>query len=140
MSDKIIIHTDGSCEPNPGVGGWAALLQFGDNRKLIHGYVNEKTTNNRMEIQAAIEAFKALKPGKWDIVVRSDSQYLVNTMSGEWQAKTNTDLFIMLRDLAQIHSVVWEWVRGHSGVLENEIVNSEANAEAMAAYRRLSHD
>ena len=90
MTDKLYIWTDGACQPNPGAGGWAVLMEYKGTRKLISGRTTEQTTNNRMEIQAAIEAFKAIKAG-WtcDILVTSDSQYLINTMCGDWQMKSN---------------------------------------------------
>lgn len=137
MNDqKLYIWTDGACEPNPGAGGWAALLEFNGTRKLIHGRTADQTTNNRMEIQAAIEAFKAIKEGRrCDILVTSDSQYLINTMSGDWKMKSNLDLFHELHVLSKVHDVTWKWVKGHSGIVENEIVNTKANAEARLAFR-----
>lgn len=136
MSEKLYIWTDGACQPNPGAGGWAALMEYNGTRKLLSGRVSEQTTNNRMEIQAAIEAFKAIKTG-WvcEILVTSDSQYLVNTMSGDWKIKSNVDLFMTLTDLVRPHNVIWKWVKGHAGIIENEIVNTKAEAEARFALR-----
>jgi ribonuclease HI len=136
MSEKLYIWTDGACQPNPGAGGWAALMEYKGTRKLISGRTSEQTTNNRMEIQAAIEAFKAIKAG-WicDVLVTSDSQYLVNTMDGDWQMKSNIDLFLELSELVKPHTVTWKWVKGHAGIVENEIVNTKAEAEARFAQR-----
>lgn len=136
MSEKLYIWTDGACQPNPGAGGWAALLEYNGTRKLISGRVIEQTTNNRMEIQAAIEAFKSIKLGwECEILVISDSQYLISTMEGDWKAKTNVDLFKELYNLCRPHKIEWKWVKGHSGIVENEIVNTKAEAEARLAQR-----
>lgn len=138
MSEKLYIWTDGACQPNPGAGGWAALLEYNGHRKLIHGRVPETTTNQRMEIQAAIEAFRAIKPGwECDVLVTSDSQYLINVMTGDWGMKSNVDLFQELMELSERHRVNWKWVKGHSGVIENELVNTKAEAEARFAQREM---
>lgn len=136
MSEKLYIWTDGACQPNPGAGGWAALLEYNGTRKLISGRATDQTTNNRMEIQAAIEAFKSIKSG-WtcEVLVISDSQYLISTMEGEWKAKSNVDLFQELFNLCRLHKVKWKWVKGHAGIVENEIVNTKAEAEARLAQR-----
>jgi ribonuclease HI len=133
--DNILyIYTDGACVPNPGEGGWAALLDYNGNRKVIHGSVPD-TTNQRMEVQAAIEAFYSIKEGwKCDVVVVSDSQYLINCMTGEWKLKANTDLFHELMQACERHSITWEWVKGHSGHPQNEIVNNLAQSEATKLY------
>jgi len=106
MSEKLYIWTDGACQPNPGAGGWAALLEYNGTRKLISGRATEQTTNNRMEIQAAIEAFKSIKAGwECEVLVISDSQYLISTMEGDWKAKTNVDLFKELYNLCRRHKL-----------------------------------
>src|SRR5690242_11288204 len=105
MTDILYIYTDGACVPNPGAGGWACLLDYKGNRKVLSGSEPD-TTNQRMEVLAAIKAFEAIKPG-WncDIVVVSDSQYLINGMNGNWKVKTNRDLFVDLMALEQNHKV-----------------------------------
>lgn len=138
MAHKIEMYVDGACQPNPGAGGWAALLKFGEHEKLISGMVEGKTTNQRAEITAAIEGFKAIKEG-WlcDVTVYSDSQYLVNIMLGEWAIKSNTDLFQELDKVVGLHTVEWEWIRGHSGNVDNERCDELAQKEATRAYNTL---
>lgn len=135
MDDTLYIYCDGACVPNPGQGGWAALLDYNGNRKVIHGSVPD-TTNQRMEIQAAIEAFSAIKPGwECDVIVTSDSQYLINIMTGDWKRKSNHDLFDVLDELSDKHRVKWVWVKGHAGHPQNEIVNALAEKEASKLHR-----
>ena len=134
-NNTLYIYCDGACVPNPGEGGWAAILDYNGNRKILHGAVPE-TTNQRMEIEAAIQAFSAIKPGfKCNVIVVSDSQYLINCMSGAWRMKSNTDLFGKLLELVNPHTVTWEWVKGHAGHPQNEIVNNLAEGEATKLYR-----
>jgi ribonuclease HI len=135
----IEIYADGACRGNPGPGGWAALLIFGDHRKEISG--SEKlTTNNRMELLAAISALETLKKPRTTARVYTDSQYVIKGIS-EWVAnwkqrgwKTadkkpvkNQDLWERLDKLAEQHNLEWHWVRGHSGVEGNERVDQLAN-------------
>lgn len=136
MNDNTLyIYCDGACVPSPGEGGWAAILDYNGNRKIIHGGVLD-TTNQRMEIEAAIQAFSAIKDGfNCAVVVVSDSQYLINCMSGSWRMKSNTDLFVRLLELVKRHKVTWEWVKGHAGHPQNEIVNNLAEMEATKLYR-----
>lgn len=135
---KLEIWCDGACQPNPGGGGYAALLRFGEHEKLVSGTIEGKTTNQRAEITAAIEAFKAIKEG-WlcDVTVYSDSQYLVNIMNGDWAIKSNADLFQELDLAIGLHTVEFEWIRGHSGQPENERCNAAAEKEATKAYNIL---
>jgi len=124
---EIIIYTDGGCEGNPGPGGYGAVLMFGKHRKEISGGFR-LTTNNRMELTAVIEALKALKePCK--VSLYSDSKYIVNAMTQGWIQKwikkrwkkvKNPDLWKQLVELTEIHHVQFNWVKGHSGVPENE--------------------
>ncbi len=139
MNDNIVyIYCDGACVPNPGEGGWAALLDYNGNRKVLHGSVPD-TTNQRMEIQACIGAFESIKPGfNCEIVVTSDSQYLINCMSGAWKIKSNIDLFMRLKELIERHSVTWAWVKGHSGHPQNEIVNNLAEQEATRLHQQVA--
>ena len=135
----IEIYADGACRGNPGPGGWAALLISGDHRKEISG--SEKlTTNNRMELLAAISAIEALKNPGTTARIYTDSQYVIKGVS-EWVAnwkrrgwKTadkkpvkNQDLWERLDALAGQHELEWHWVKGHSGVEGNERVDQLAN-------------
>lgn len=134
MAHKIDMYCDGACQPNPGGGGYAVLLKFGEHEKLISGTIEGKTTNQRAEITAAIEGFRAIKEG-WlcEVTVYSDSQYLINIMSGEWGIKSNADLFQELDLAIGLHSVEWVWVRGHNGNVDNERVDMAAEREATKA-------
>jgi ribonuclease HI len=135
----IEIYADGACRGNPGPGGWAALLISGDNRKEVSGS-EAHTTNNRMELLAAIGGLEALKKPGSTARVYTDSQYVIKGIS-EWVAnwkqrgwKTadkkpvkNQDLWERLDALAGQHQLEWHWVRGHSGVEGNERVDQLAN-------------
>lgn len=138
--DKTIyVYTDGGCDPNPGVGGWGAVLLYNGHRKELSGGADH-TTNNRMELTAAIEALDSLKRS-CDVHLYTDSQYLqrgVTEWLANWKRKgwrssagkvKNVDLWQRLDDLLQRHDVTWEWVRGHNGVLENERCDELAAAE-----------
>jgi ribonuclease HI len=134
----VEIFTDGACRGNPGPGGWAALLRYGDREKLISG-AEPDTTNNRMELRAAIEALAELKRPA-EVVLTTDSQYLRQGIQ-QWMAKwkrngwrtasrqpvKNRDLWERLDELAARHRVQWHWVKGHSGHPENEQVDQAAN-------------
>jgi ribonuclease HI len=136
---RIHIYADGACRGNPGPGGWAALLLLGEREKEISGS-EAHTTNNRMELLAAIRALEALKKPGTTARVYTDSQYVIKGIS-EWVAswkkrgwKTadkkpvkNQDLWEQLDALAAQHDVEWHWVRGHSGVEGNERVDRLAN-------------
>lgn len=131
MSGVVEIFCDGACSGNPGPGGWGTILRFNGSEKELSGGEKE-TTNNRMELTAAIEGLSALKrPCR--VVVTTDSQYLVKGMTewlAGWQKKgwinskrepvMNRDLWERLVDLSRQHSVDWRWVRGHAGHAENE--------------------
>jgi len=129
---EVTIYTDGACSHNPGPGGWGAVLMFGSNEKEISGY-EAHTTNNRMELTAAIKALEALKePCK--VSLYSDSAYLVNTFKQNWLEKwqrngwktsnkgpvENQDLWKQLLELTGKHTVEWVKVKGHS---DNEYNN-----------------
>ncbi len=135
---KVEIFTDGACRGNPGPGGWGALLRYGEvERELFGG--EAQTTNNRMELMAAIEALKALSvPCSVDLT--TDSVYVRNgitTWLGDWKKKgwktaarkpvKNVDLWQALDEQNQRHEVRWHWVKGHSGHLENERADELAN-------------
>ncbi|MFL6798766.1 MAG: ribonuclease HI [Xanthobacteraceae bacterium] len=147
----VIIHTDGACSGNPGPGGWGAILEFGRHRKELKGG-EAHTTNNRMELMAAIAALEALKrPCLVDI--HTDSQYLRNGVMSwmtRWKANgwrtadkkmvKNTDLWSRLDTALSQHRVRWHWVRGHAGHTLNERADELARAgleQARAASRRL---
>jgi len=129
--EDLIIYTDGACSGNPGVGGYGAILQYGQIEKEISG-CSEDTTNNRMEMIAVIEALTLLKrPSKVKVV--SDSQYVINGITkwiDGWRRRNwitsqkkpvlNKDLWKKFLDLSQKHQIEWEWVRGHKGHKENE--------------------
>ena len=148
MSDapKVEIHTDGACSGNPGPGGWAALLRSGAHEKLISGG-EAATTNNRMELTAAIRALEALRRAS-DVVLWTDSEYLrrgVTEWMPRWKANgwrnsakqpvANRELWEELDTLARRHRIDWRWVRGHSGHPENDRVDAAARA-AVAAQPR----
>ena len=135
---NVEIFTDGACRGNPGPGGWGVLLRYGDvERELFGGELN--TTNNRMELQAAIEALKALsRPCSVDLT--TDSVYVRNgitTWMDNWKKKgwrtaarkpvKNVDLWQALDVENQRHQVRWHWVKGHSGHRENERADQLAN-------------
>ena len=128
---QVTIYTDGACSGNPGPGGWGAVLISGPHRKEIRGGEAD-TTNNRMELTAAIAALDALKrPSRVD--VHSDSEYLRNGISvwidgwkrNGWRTSAkqpvkNAELWLKLDAARQRHEVRWHWVRGHAGHRENE--------------------
>ena len=129
---KIEIFTDGACSGNPGVGGWGAILRFGEYQKeLSSGEKN--TTNNRMELTAVIEALKALKE-PCEVVITTDSKYVSDAVTLGWaenwrkngwkkadkKPALNTDLWEQLLELLSQHKVTFNWVKGHAGHPENE--------------------
>lgn len=134
----VEIYTDGACRGNPGPGGWGVLMLYGERRKELCGGEPE-TTNNRMELIAAIRGLSALKQPS-DVVVYTDSQY-VRRGIGEWLANwkargwrtaarkpvKNVDLWKQLDELAGRHEVEWRWVKGHSGDPGNERADELAN-------------
>jgi ribonuclease HI len=141
MSGVVEVFTDGACLGNPGPGGWAALLRWRGSEKLLAGG-EAATTNNRMELMAAITALEALKR-PCDVLLTTDSQYVrqgVEQWLAKWRANgwrtaagqpvKNRDLWERLAEACGRHRVRWAWVRGHSGHPENERVDSAARAEA----------
>ena len=141
----VMIFTDGACKGNPGPGGWAALLRYQSSEKQLQG-AEATTTNNRMEMLAAIKALEELKQ-PCTVILCTDSQYLKRGITewiyswkkNNWQAAAkkqikNLDLWQRLDHLVQIHQVEWQWVKGHSGHPENTLVDQLAN-EAVKAHQ-----
>lgn len=138
MTSHVVIYTDGACRGNPGPGGWGALLTSGETRKAISGFAAQ-TTNNRMELQAALEALLALKQ-PCRITLWTDSEYLRKGMT-EWlpgwkargwktaakQPVKNADLWQALEAASARHRIDWRWVKGHAGDPGNEAVDRLAN-------------
>ncbi|HCM83917.1 MAG TPA: ribonuclease HI [Alphaproteobacteria bacterium] len=138
---QVEIFTDGACMGNPGPGGWAALLRYEGTEKEISGHA-EATTNNRMELQAAVEALTLLKaPCRVDLY--TDSEYVRRGMTEwvqQWKARgwktadrkpvANRELWEALCNAAISHEINWHWVRGHSGHPENERVDELARRAA----------
>ncbi|MFQ5983002.1 MAG: ribonuclease HI [Woeseiaceae bacterium] len=138
MTATVEIYTDGACSGNPGPGGWGALLIAGKHRKTLYGGEPE-TTNNRMELTAAIQALNALK-GARRVILHTDSKYLkegIERWLPNWKAKgwktsnrkpvKNQDLWRALDEAAGRHELTWKWVRGHSGDAGNEQADALAN-------------
>ena len=137
-SMRFNIYTDGACRGNPGPGGWGVVMRFGDNEKELWGG-EHNTTNNRMELTAAIEGLKALKRGSL-VTLTTDSQYVRNGITQwitNWKIKgwrtankqqvKNQDLWQQLDELSQYHDITWHWVKGHSGHRENDLADVLAN-------------
>ncbi|TAK12841.1 MAG: ribonuclease HI [Anaerolineae bacterium] len=132
----VDIYTDGSCEPNPGPGGWAALLRFGEREKTLTGRAAD-TTNNRMELTAAVEALRALKQ-PCRVRLHTDSEYLRRGITEwlpgwrkrDWKRKggvlANLDLWQALDAALGEHKIEWKWVKGHAGHKHNERVDKLA--------------
>ena len=138
MMNKVEIFTDGACKGNPGPGGWGAVLRYGTTEKEIYGS-SKNTTNNIMELTAVIESLKNLKK-PCELIITTDSKYVKNGIT-EWihnwkkngwrtaakKEVKNKKLWIELDSLIQIHSISWDWVKGHSGHPENERADLLAN-------------
>jgi ribonuclease HI len=136
-SSHVIIYTDGACSGNPGPGGWGALLRFGRHTKELSGGTSE-TTNNRMELTAAVKALEAIKwPCQVDFY--TDSEYLrrgITEWVRGWKARgwltsqkkpvKNQDLWRALDAASKAHEIKWHWVRGHTGQRDNERVDELA--------------
>lgn len=137
---KVVIHSDGGCHGNPGPGGWAAVLEYGQHKRELSGGV-PATTNNRMELQAAIAALSALKE-PCEVEFYTDSEYVKNGVSGwlvnwkrnGWRTKAkkpvkNEDLWRALDSSVSKHKIEWHWLKGHAGHIGNERCDQLANEE-----------
>ena len=141
MTNEVVdiqIFTDGACRGNPGPGGWGVILRSGSHEKELFGG-EQSTTNNRMELRAAIEGLAALKrPSR--VTVTTDSQYVRQGITqwiegwkrNQWRTSAkkpvkNQDLWQLLDELTSRHEVTWEWVKGHSGHPDNELADVLAN-------------
>ncbi|MCK5715950.1 MAG: ribonuclease HI [Thiomargarita sp.] len=138
----VLIYTDGAAAPNPGPGGYGAILIYGKHQKEFSGGF-QKTTNNRMEMMAAIIALEALHEA-CKVTLRTDSKYIVDTINkgyvfkwrdnGWWRTKKdkaqNVDLWKRLLAACESHDVLFEWVPGHAGILENEQCDQLATTAA----------
>ncbi|NUM53272.1 MAG: ribonuclease HI [Candidatus Hydrogenedentes bacterium] len=144
MRAKVEIYTDGGCQPNPGTGGWGAILRYRDKERELSG-AEPNTTNNRMELTAAVRALEALtRP--CEVIMHTDSEYLRNGITSwlpswkrnGWKRKEgalkNVDLWQRLDELASQHHIDWRWVKGHAGHEFNERCDELATA-AIATLR-----
>jgi ribonuclease HI len=139
--NRIEIYTDGSCDPNPGPGGWAAIILEGEKKKILKGF-SETSTNNRMELTAALEALKAVDPSK-PVKIYTDSQYLQkgveewlsNWKAHNWKRKggvlANIDLWKKIAVEITRHKIVWRWIKGHAGNPYNEQADKIAKKEIL---------
>ena len=141
---KVTVWTDGACSGNPGPGGWAAILRFGEREKELSGGEKD-TTNNRMELTAVIRALEALKE-PCEVEIFSDSRYVVDAMAKGWAKKwkmngwkrgkneeaKNPELWARLLELSELHKISWNWVKGHA---QNE-QNSRCDALAVAESKK----
>jgi ribonuclease HI len=143
---RVIIHTDGACSGNPGPGGWGAILAFGEHERELKGG-EPHTTNNRMELMAAISALEALKR-RCTVDLYTDSEYLRGGITGwingwkknGWRTADkkpvkNVDLWQRLETARAAHEVRWHWLRGHAGHAKNERADALAR-EAIAEIRK----
>lgn len=135
ISKDVEVFTDGSCDTTTGRGGWGYLLRYGGHQKTASGF-EPNTTNNRMELTAAVEALSALKE-PCRVRLMTDSQYLKNAFTAGWlrnwqrngwktsgkQAVKNRDLWERLLELEKKHDLHWSWTKGHAGHRENELVD-----------------
>ncbi len=138
MTKTVEIYTDGACRGNPGPGGWGVVLLAAGHRKTMHGGEPE-STNNRMELTAAIEALNALR-GPREVTLHTDSKYVMDGML-EWlpgwkkrgwktankKPVKNQDLWQLLDEAAARHTIQWQWVKGHAGNVGNEEADALAN-------------
>jgi len=145
VADNVVIHTDGGCSGNPGPGGWGAILQYNGHLKELKGGAAE-TTNNRMELTAAIEALNSLKR-PCTVELHTDSKYVKDGLTkwihgwkkNGWKTSAkkpvkNTELWQALDDAVQRHTISWHWVKGHAGDEMNERADTLAT-EGMEPFK-----
>ncbi len=138
MSEQVVIYTDGACRGNPGPGGWGAVLQFRDASREIYAG-EQQTTNNRMELMAAIMALESLKR-PCEVKIYTDSKYVLQGITEwmtNWKARgwktaakkpvKNEDLWRRLDAAIERHEIQWQWVKGHSGNVGNDSADRLAN-------------
>lgn len=143
--EAVLIYTDGGCKPNPGPGGWGAVLRHGEHVKQLHGSEPSETTNNRMELTAPIMALEALTRPVL-VHLHTDSTYvrggITQWMAGwernGWRTSAkqpvkNVDLWQRLKKACDRHEVEWFWVKGHSGVPDNELADQLATKGLLKA-------
>ena len=130
-SNEIVIHTDGACKGNPGPGGWGAVIEQNGCQVKLSGS-EPQTTNNRMEMTAVIKGLEAVDASA-NVLISSDSTYVINTMTKGWKRKANQDLWDQLDRLIGSRNVSWRWVRGHNGDRGNELADALATKEAGTA-------
>ncbi len=128
MEKKVIVHTDGACSGNPGKGGYGLIMQYGTSRKEeSEGFV--LTTNNRMELLSVIRSLELLNRDNCNVVIYSDSKYVVNAVEKKWvfgwvkknfKGKKNADLWLRFLEAYKRHNVQFQWVKGHAGNEMNE--------------------
>jgi ribonuclease HI len=141
------MYTDGACRGNPGPGGWGVILSYQDKQKTLNGF-DPETTNNRMELTAAIEGLRALKRA-CDVDLKTDSKYVmqgINDWMANWKSngwKTaakkpvkNADLWQLLDQQAKKHRIKWHWVKGHTGIEGNEMADQLANLAIDRAMKK----
>ena len=136
--DKVMIYTDGACKGNPGPGGWAAILEYMGNEKVISGG-QPKTTNNHMELSAVVYGLRNLvKPCLVEIV--TDSKYVADSFNKGWfinwinknqQHRPNYELWLEMKRLRDIHNIRITWIKGHAGHIYNERCDKIAQREAL---------
>lgn len=134
---QVVMYTDGACSGNPGPGGWGAIVQYGDAEKIVKG-AEKATTNNRMELMAAIQGLQSLTE-RCQVTLYTDSVY-VQKGATEWlsgwkrnnwktaakQPVKNVDLWLLIDEVIAKHHIDWQWVKGHSGHPENDRVDQIA--------------
>ncbi len=146
MEQKLIIYTDGACKGNPGIGGWGAILMYGEQIKEINGFA-QNTTNNRMELTAVIESLKLLKR-KCKIMIFTDSQYVQRGITEwikgwvkkNWKDVKNPDLWKILLVETEKHEIEWNWVRGHNGDKYNERADELANNAIINSFLKTNNE
>lgn len=140
---RVNIWCDGSCYPPHTPGGWGCVLESGEHRKELSGFIPGACTNIQAEVIAAINALEALRGGPHDVTLVSDSQYVVGHIRGDYKIKANAELVMRLKGLCLKHNVTANWVRGHTGEPNNERCDQlagEARAKGLAAINDESED